>query len=347
MNGLINSLLNKSDMNLQKKISLFLILNLVIFLLVSILVEGSFRKAGIPYKVTYIPDENSFASFDSELGWSYIPNISKIHTADYIKKPVHFEENGIRVPSPDFKFDPSKPSILFIGGSFTMGHGLSYDESFVGKFDSFEEMPLQAINLGVQGYGSDQALLSLKKYLSRFNVKVVVYTFITDHIFRNGNYDRRMLVPSARFLGTKPQFALNNNNDLYLAKKPKLYKNYFHSYLLDFLKIKIGTLLGHFPPFPVKLTKSIVMEMKDYSYKNNADFVVLDWKWRHDEYDSLFNDLPDLDVINTMKNAPEGWDKMVLLQGVHPGAQASRHAADLLLDYLNTKGLLQKEFKKH
>ena len=80
----------------------------------------------------------------------------------------------------------------------------------MGNFDTLEEVPYQVVNLGVQGYGSDQALLALKKHLPKFNAKIVVYTFIENHILRNGNYDRRMLVPTARFLGTKPQFILTN-----------------------------------------------------------------------------------------------------------------------------------------
>ena len=68
-----------------------------------------------------------------------------------------------------------------------MGHDLSYEESFVGKFEALQEVPYQIVNLGVQGYGSDQALLTLKRYLPKFQTKVVVYTFIEDHILRNGN----------------------------------------------------------------------------------------------------------------------------------------------------------------
>jgi hypothetical protein len=322
------------------KIISILFINIILFSLVVVLVEGVFRIAGIPYKVKYIPDENSFTRFDPEMGWSYIPNKSSIHNTEYIIKPVYFEDNGIRVPYPDFEFDYSQPSILFIGGSFTMGHGLSYEESFVCKFSLSEGMPYQVVNLGVQGFGSDQALIALKKYLSKFNAKIIVYTFIEDHIFRNGNYDRRMLVPTARFLGTKPQFALNSDNELYLARKALLYENYFNSYLLDFLKMRIGKLLGTFPPFTVALTTTIIEEMKQYSNEHNAHFVVINWKWSHDDYDELFHDLKDIDVIDTMKKAPEGWDKMGLHGGIHPNEEAGEYVVSLLLDYFREKDLL-------
>ncbi len=326
-------------MKLTGKISSILLMNFILFLVVFVLTEVALRMVGIPYKVEYIPDENSFARFDPEIGWSYMPDKSSIHNKEYEIKPVHFEENGIRMPSPNLKFDYSKPSILFIGGSFTMGHGLTYEESFVGKFTLLEGMPYQVVNLGVQGYGSDQALLALKRYLPRFNTKVVVYTFIEDHILRNGNYDRRQLVPTARFLGTKPQFALNSNKELYLARKPLLYNNYIQSYLIDFIKMRIGTLLDFFPPYPEELTKAIIQEMKQFNNEHNADFVVINWRWSRDDYDDLFRDLKTIDVIDTMEAAPEGWGDMVIHGGVHPDSKAGEHAVRLLFDYFQSKNM--------
>ncbi len=333
-------------MKFTGKVLTIVLINVILFLLVIFLAEGIFRIAGIPYNVKYTPDENSFARFDSELGWSYIPDRSSIHNTEYTPKPVYLDENGIRVPYPSFKFDYTKPSILFIGCSFTMGHGLSYEESFVGKFAALKELQYQVVNLGVQGYGSDQALLALKRYLPKFNTKVVVYTFIEDHILRNGNYDRRMLNPNARFLGTKPLFALNSNNELFLARKALLYDDYFNSYLVDFLKIRIGTLLGNFPHYPDVLTKAIIKDMKQYSNEHGADFIVLNWRWNPKDYDKLFRRVADINVIDTMEDAPTNWEKMVLIGGKHPNAEAGEHAAQLLIKHFHKKGLLQSQLTK-
>jgi hypothetical protein len=145
-----------------------------------------------------------------------------------------------------------------------------------------------------------------------------------------------MLVPTARFLGTKPMFALDDNKKLYIARRPLLYKDYLNSYLIDFLKIRIGTILGLFPPFPEELTKAIIMEMKRYSNDHGAQFVVINWRWSNSDYDALFQDL-DVDVIDTMEEAPDGWGKMVLFEGIHPNAKAGSHAARLLLNHFRTK----------
>lgn len=328
-------------MKYNRNIHYLLIVNLVIFSLTFILVEGAFRLKGIPYsRHAYTPNENSFARFDHELGWSYLPNKSAINESwgGAVKKPVHFDENGFRRPDAGFQLSYNEPSVIFIGGSFTMGHGLSYEESFVGTFDNFEGMPFQVVNMGVQGYGSDQALLILKKNLHKFNAKVVVYTFIEDHIRRNGIYDRRMLIPTAKFLGTKPQLALNRSNELYVKHSPLLYKDYTHSYLIDFFKIRVGTLIGSFPYFPEDLTKQIILEMKKYSNEHGAHFLVLNWRWSQDDYDKLFQEL-DIDIIDTLDEAPSGWEDMVLFKGVHPNAEASAHVAELLLRHFKENRL--------
>ena len=130
---------------------------------------------------------------------------------------------------------------------------------------------------------------------------VVVYTFIEEHIRRNGNYDRRLLLPSAKFLGTKPLFGLNREKKLYLAQKPLPYEAYIHSYFFDLLKIRIGKRLEIFPPYPVELTKEIIREMNKYCIENNVHFVVLNWRKHEDSYND-FQDL-NIEIIDTLKNA--------------------------------------------
>ena len=294
--------------------------------------EGFCRWRGIPYSAEWTPTENSLAQFDRELGWAYLPNLSKTVNENGHQWPVFTNQDGIRVAAPGTAFDAALPSILFIGCSFTMGHGLPYEESFVGQFAALPEMPLQVVNLGVQAYGTDQAWLALKKFLPKFHARIVVYTFIAEHILRNGNYDRRLLFPTANFLGTKPLFAMNGTRELYLAKPALRYKEYRCSYLWDALQMKVGTRLGWFPPFPKELTQQLMLAMKQTSEAAGAKFVVLNWRWTPEEYREIFDGL-DLRVLDTLTNAPPGWSQMRMWQnGGHPTAAASAHAAQLLYD---------------
>jgi len=312
--------------------------NLILLSLVLLSIEGMLRIFNIPFKAEWIPTENAVAHFDEYLGWSYVPNLSKKLSCGSHVRQVYFNKNGIRVPNPDFQFDYQRPSVLFVGGSCTMGHGLSYEESFVGQFGAFNGMPYQMVNLGVQGYGSDQAFLILKKFLPKFNTKVVVYTFIDSHIKRNGVYDRRLLYPDGRFLGTKPLFALNRKNELYLSKKPILYKEYIHSYLFDFLKIKVGRKIGTFPPFPEELTKTIIREMNRYCIENKVHFVMLNLSRNERKYYN-FKEL-NVPIIDTLEKIPNGWEEMKIPNDGHPNAEACNYVAHFLLHYFQHNKLL-------
>jgi hypothetical protein len=331
----------------KKSISV-IIINIVLLIGVFFIGEVVCRVAGIPYKNNWTPNENSFARFDPELGWSYIPNKSAINTVggedDSISNPVYFDENGIRVPYEGFRFDYSRPSILFIGCSITMGHGLSYEETFVGQFGALDKVRnrYQVVNLGVQGYGTDQALLTLKRFIDKFNTKIIVYTFFKFHLRRNSNYDRRQIIKGARFLGTKPLFALDDNGKLYLAKKPMLYKyyDYTHSWLLDLYKMYIGKKLGTFPPQSKDLTRALIKEMKKISDKHGAYFFIINWRWSEKDEDLEFLKGLNIEIVDTLKNAPPNWEKMRILGGVHPDAEASQHVAKLLFEYFEKKGFL-------
>ncbi len=332
--------MDKSDTGRSlKKIGIIVSINIVTFLLLFTLVELTFRSMNFPFKAEWTPPENVFGQFDETMGWSYIPNKSTTFDFRERKINVSFDKDGIRVPHAGFQFDYSKPTVLFIGCSFTMGHGLEYDESFAGRFAHVSDMPYQVVNVGVQGYGSDQTLMSLRKFLLKFNTKVVVYTFISSHVTRNGNYDRRMLRRGARYVGTKPLFALDSEGHIYLKKRPLLFENYRHSYLVDFLKMRVGKLLGVFPPKPKELTRAIVQEMNKYSEDHGAHFVVINWRWKEKKYN--YEDIfQGINTISTLVDAPNNWKEMRIPDDNHPNGKAGIHIKELLIDYFRKNNLM-------
>lgn len=295
--------------------------------------EIGFRLTGIPFK-DGIPPEGHLGRFDQELGWAYLPNNFSSYQFGESNSPIalYFNRDGIRVPGSSFEFDLAKPSALFIGDSFTMGQGLFFEETFVGQFGQFKDIPLQVVNLGVQGYGTDQAFLSLKKFISKFNTKLVVYAFIHEHIERNGNYDRRMLLPYLRFPGTKPLFKLDHNGKLYLAQKPVLYKNYINSWLLDALILTVERQRWWSSPKPVDVTEAIIREMQRVSEKHGAHFVVINWyggiEWSYD----IMQELKGVDVIGSKEIMPDWWHLKIPGDG-HPNQEAHGRIARMLYEY--------------
>jgi hypothetical protein len=109
--------------------------------------------------------------FDPVLGWAYIPNQTVVHEIGTAKQkvPIYFDTLGLRVRAPGVRYDPEAPTALFVGCSYTFGHGVPYEESFIGRLAATPGFPYQVVNLGVQGYGTDQSWLMLKRYLKSFN----------------------------------------------------------------------------------------------------------------------------------------------------------------------------------
>ena len=289
-----------------------------------ILAEGLARVLQLPFKPKWAPSENPLARFDPELGWSYIPSksASQQFGPDHRDIPMYFDDLGCRVPASGYHADRSAPTALFVGDSFTFGHGVTYEESFVGRLAIRADFPFQVVNLGVQAYGTDQSLLLLKRQFKEFNTKVVVLTFTTPQIGRNEVYDRRLQFPDGLFLGTKPMFALNSDDSLYLARHPVELKNYSYSHLWAALKI-IELRLGPAPG--IRLTRALINDMKSFVESNGAKFVVVDWY-----ADEAFPWGLDVDVVYASANPPPGWDAWIIPGDGHPDPSAHLYVSELI-----------------
>ena len=233
-------------------------------------VELSLRALKLPFSESRAHLELGLSRFDEELGWVYREDQSIVQR----DIPLHFDAMGARVAAEDTELDHEQPAVLFIGGSFTFGHGVPYEHSFVGVLDAVEQLPFEVVNLGVQAYGTDQALLRLKRHFHDFNTKLVVYTFITAHVARNEYHDRRVLYPKARFLSTKPRFGLRDDGTLVLEHEPVRYEDYSYSRIwarLQMARIRQG------PPLSTELTRALIREMRDFAESNGAQFLVVNW----------------------------------------------------------------------
>jgi hypothetical protein len=327
----------------RKKFVFGLVVVLFSFVLSLAAAEIACRLFGLPFesKPHWTPAENALAQFDEELGWSYLPNRTVVQEFGREKRKVamHFNEIGARVSAPGVRYDPSAPTVLFVGDSYAFGHGLPYEETFVG-LAATPGFPFQVVNLAVQGYGTDQALLLLKRHFKKFNTKAVVYTYIDEVISRNANYDRRILYRDIRILGTKPLFALNRDGTVYLNKLPVRYEHLRYSRLGASLQV----VWNRWGPKPsVELTRALVQDMRNYVESNGAKFIVVFWYQR--DY-SRWNPPPtlgpgespfcgmDLQVIDTTASAPPDWSRWLIQGDEHPNARAHARVAQLILEEL-------------
>lgn len=300
--------------------------------------EVAFRAMDFPFSETRAHREVRLCEFDEELGWVYQPSQVVVQKFGKRKTPIILDSIGSRVRRKDREHDPQLPSVMFVGGSFTMGHGLTHDQSFVGRLEERDDLGLQMINLGVQAFGTDQALLRLKRRFSQYNVKAVVYTFISAHVIRNGNHDRRLLYPTARFLGTKPMFTLAGDGSLELARPPVRYENYSYSRVWAALQM---LWLRHGPPHSADLTRALILEMKKLVEAGGAKFLVVNWVQdtpmsRVSQAGTRPLEGLDVQVLDLGDGAPDDWDQWIIEGDGHPNARAHRRAAGLIAAELKT-----------
>jgi hypothetical protein len=283
-----------------------------------------------------VPSENTMCRFDDELGWSYVPNLNSSQTECFPNdKKMTFNEKGMRISS-DETVDYKKESVLFIGCSFTMGHGVNDDETFVYYAGRELNEKYQSVNLGVQGYGTDQALIMLERSIDLFEAPVaVIYTMLRAHFQRNANYDRRWLFPDARVISTKPLFKVDSNGELKLKKKPVKMSRYVHSFLFDFLYIKYLELTGRFPPLAEKVTEKLILKMNTVCQERGVFFAVVDW---NSATRSLFDGQQGFPIIDLEKHVPQQFHTMVVSpDNRHPSAEAHKVVAEIIADFLRSE----------
>ena len=294
-------------------------------------VEVALRVLNIPFGARWTPSETALAQFDSVLGWVYVPNSSRTQNIGQPPRPIlmHFNDIGARVANAGHVYDPRKPTVILVGDSYTFGHGVTYEESLAGQLEALSDSAFQVVNLGVQAYGTDQALLRLQRHFNQFNTRAVVYTFINDHVNRNNNYDRRLLLPNARFIGTKPHFTLLADGGIKLDKRPLRYEDYHFSHL--WALVQRARIIHGGPPAP-DLTRALIGEMKHYVESQGAVFITVHFRWTYQK--PLLEGL-DPELIDAAKDAPANWDKLRIPGDAHPTAPAYARVAGLIMKRLN------------
>jgi len=139
--------------------------------------------------------------YDSELGWKGVPKGRAEYFTLNNRVWIALNADGFR----DLEYEDQKadnPAIVFLGDSFTWGYEVEFEEMFVTKVRN--RLPAyEILNLAYQGYGTDQELLTFKRWRHDGPLKLVVLMFCENDVEDNNSL--------VRYNMPKPRYKLVEN----------------------------------------------------------------------------------------------------------------------------------------
>jgi hypothetical protein len=186
----------RSRAELLKKLSLLLAGCGIGFLLI----ELAYRLVDpFPYYPPWqinLTEHGNLSQYDAELGWKGVPNARELFVTHNAK--VWLEHNGLgfRDVAPEDR-SPDKPAVVFLGDSFTWGFEGEFDDMFVNLIRR-ELAGYEIFNLAHRGYGTDQALLTFRRWQDTRPLERVVLMFSENDPEEN-NSDYEYSKPKPRF----------------------------------------------------------------------------------------------------------------------------------------------------
>lgn len=178
-------------------------INSLVFVAAVLLLEGLASAVLVLNRVwkTAPLAERLYTQYDSELGWSNIPNA--------VVKDLFGPGIDVVINSQGFRGDqefspaqpPGKRRIMCVGDSYTFGYGVSQDQGWCQKLAAIDPQ-LEPVNMGQGGYGVDQAYLWYKRDGGKLEHRMTLLAVVSVDL-------ERMMVDE--FLGyAKPLLVLEN-----------------------------------------------------------------------------------------------------------------------------------------
>jgi hypothetical protein len=176
------------------------LINIIVLAFLFALLEGFVSVALLTSDMLRedVTPERTHTRYDPELGWAPIPNLDL--------PSMYGPGNFLRTNSQGFRgtYDytetvpPGKRRVICSGDSVTFGYGVDDEHSWCRLLETVDPR-LETINMGLPGYGVDQAYLWYKRDAGRFDHQVHLFAPITDDFRRMQstrflNYDRPFLV---------------------------------------------------------------------------------------------------------------------------------------------------------
>jgi hypothetical protein len=136
---------------------------------------------------------------DRELGWTLRENVSGVTSVEPWQKDLRTNAFGFRDVAHGEKA-AGVTRVAVLGDSFVFGSGVTEDETLTRRLAVLLGPSFEVINLGVPGYGTDQELLTLRRFGPRLSPDIVLAGFFWNDVMENAS--------SEIYTMQKPRFLL-------------------------------------------------------------------------------------------------------------------------------------------
>jgi len=224
-------------------------------------------------------DLDSFNFWDHKLGWSNMPNFTKVDETNLTIFST--DEKGSRICS----FPNGRLNIGIFGDDYCMCKNVNDHETFAWYLGNLTNS--RVTNYGVEEYGLDQALLRLQKDYLKDPAKTIILSVNTTTIANCLSVYRHYMQPG-KSLMIKPRFLVDNNNNLlnyidYPFKDKndllnlKKYINHFREFDNHYKYWKKKKLVYYFKNLSIKIFNIFGFSVKDNSL-NEFKYKIKFWK---------------------------------------------------------------------
>jgi len=221
----------------KKKNTLLITIFVIVFLL-------SFLEIAV--RIATKGYSRSGLKYDDELVWTYSRNevIYNITTNDEgFRDKNHIENNLL-----------NNTRIFLVGDSYTAGAELSLDKIFASLLEKRLGSDYEIFNLGISAYGTDQELLTMKRYLPIYNPDYVIVVIAPNDM--RESYKKRLF-----YIDDEGNLIYNKNNKAYnlnLWKKIVL-KLSEKSELFNVIQLNLGLRYGTFNYYFDDITEGVFL----------------------------------------------------------------------------------------
>lgn len=149
--------------------------------------EG-FARLFIPQWAPATGQVTRFWQYDPLLGWAHIPGTEGVFLSNGVETDVIINAAGFRDKNVDFDRQTEEMRVLVLGDSLAWGFGVNGANMVTSKLEDL--LPgVEAINLAVSGYSTDQELLLYKELGYRYKADLVVLVVARNDL--RGNLSKK------------------------------------------------------------------------------------------------------------------------------------------------------------